>query len=57
MVVKALSWALREVVAHDPIPVEDFIDMHRARLAPRVLREVSNKLRTGLTTPSRPPRP
>jgi 3-methyladenine DNA glycosylase AlkD len=53
MVVKALSWALREVVPHRPIAVQLFLEQYRARLAPRVLREVGNKLRTGLKTPTR----
>jgi 3-methyladenine DNA glycosylase AlkD len=51
MVVKALSWALRELLVHDRTAVADFVSTHRARLAPRVLRDVSNKLRTGLKTP------
>jgi 3-methyladenine DNA glycosylase AlkD len=48
MVVKALSWALRELVVHDPAAVEVFIRQHEATLAARVKREVRNKLTTGL---------
>ena len=48
MVVKAMSWALRELAKRDPRPVEKYLEAHSAELAPRVLREVGNKLRTGL---------
>lgn len=51
MVVKALSWALRELVIHDPGAVEDFLDEHDDRLAARVKRKVRNKLETGLKNP------
>jgi 3-methyladenine DNA glycosylase AlkD len=51
MVVKAMSWALRELVVHDPMTVLKFLDEQRQRLAPRVNREVRNKLTTGLKTP------
>ncbi|HEX8673059.1 MAG TPA: DNA alkylation repair protein [Longimicrobium sp.] len=51
MVVKAVSWSLRELCKRDAAAVEAFVDRHRATLAPRVLREVSNKLRTGLKNP------
>lgn len=50
-VVKALSWALRELAKRDAPPVREFIKQHRAKLAPRVVREVSNKLTTGLKNP------
>jgi 3-methyladenine DNA glycosylase AlkD len=53
MVVKALSWALRELAKRDAAAVERFMESHAERLAPRVRREVSNKLRTGLKTPRR----
>jgi 3-methyladenine DNA glycosylase AlkD len=53
MVEKALSWALRELVAHDAVAVSDFITGREGRLASRVKREVSNKLRTGLKSPGR----
>ncbi len=51
MVVKALSWALRELVAHDPGAVRSFLDEYDVVLAGRVKREVLNKLETGLKNP------
>ena len=48
MVVKALSWALRELVVHDADVVARFVDTHANELAARVKREVRNKLNTGL---------
>lgn len=51
MVVKALSWALRELAKRDPAAVLDYLDGHRKVLAARVLREVRNKLTTGLKNP------
>jgi 3-methyladenine DNA glycosylase AlkD len=51
MVVKALSWALRELVVHDPDAVKVFLKEHEVVLASRVKREVGNKLRTGLKNP------
>jgi len=51
MVVKALSWALRAAAACDPKSVEGFLDEQECRLTPRVLREVRNKIRTGLKNP------
>lgn len=51
MVVKALSWALRELVIWDRAAVEQFLDEHDAFLAARVRREVTNKLDTGLKDP------
>jgi 3-methyladenine DNA glycosylase AlkD len=51
MVVKALSWALRELVVHDPQAVEAFLQKHEGDLAARVKREVRNKLTTGLKNP------
>ncbi len=51
MVAKALSWALRELVMHDPGAVEEFLDVQEQALAARVKREVRNKLRTGLKNP------
>ena len=54
MIVKALSWALRELARQDPGSVRAFVDRHQARLASRVKREVGNKLRTGLKYPRRP---
>lgn len=45
--VKALSWALRELAIRDPEAVIEYIIDREERLAPRVLREVRNKLETG----------
>ena len=53
MVVKALSWALRALVAHEPYAVSEFLEEHDAVLAARVKREVRNKLETGLKTPKK----
>jgi 3-methyladenine DNA glycosylase AlkD len=53
MVEKALSWALRELSKRDPASVHAFLDTHRNVLAKRVLREVGNKLATGLKNPTR----
>jgi 3-methyladenine DNA glycosylase AlkD len=47
IVVKALSWALRELAKRDPDAVRDFVNERHDRLAKRVLREVNNKLSTG----------
>ena len=48
MVVKALSWALRELAKLDPESVRQFLAQHENELAARVRREVNNKLVTGL---------
>jgi 3-methyladenine DNA glycosylase AlkD len=53
MVVKALSWALRELVVWDPDAVRRFLEARHAVLAPRVRREVRNKLETGRKNASR----
>jgi 3-methyladenine DNA glycosylase AlkD len=47
MVVKAMSWALRELAKRNPRAVSSFLKRHRLRLASRVVREVRNKLKTG----------
>jgi 3-methyladenine DNA glycosylase AlkD len=47
MVVKALSWALRELSKHDRMAVEQFITKYNEQLAGRVRREVTTKLNTG----------
>ena len=52
MVVKALSWALREVAKRDPAAARRFLERHRAGLAARVVREVTNKLTTGRKNPA-----
>lgn len=51
MVVKALSWALREVAKKHPGEAKKFIARHRDGLAARVTREVQNKIATGLKNP------
>jgi 3-methyladenine DNA glycosylase AlkD len=47
MVVKALSWALRELSKTAKRAVEDFLMEYSEQLHPRVRREVSAKLETG----------
>jgi 3-methyladenine DNA glycosylase AlkD len=49
-VIKALSWALRVLIATDRAAVEQFLTRHEDRLAARVKREVRVKLRTGRKT-------
>jgi 3-methyladenine DNA glycosylase AlkD len=51
MVVKAMSWALRELAKRDPAAVTRFLAAEGDRLAARVRREVANKLSTGLKNP------
>ena len=53
MVVKALSWALREMAKKHPEEARAFLEEHKHTLAARVVREVNNKLKTGLKTPGR----
>ena len=53
MVVKGLSWALRDLVSHDSEAVEAFLAEHEEVLAARVKREVTHKLETGLKNPPR----
>jgi 3-methyladenine DNA glycosylase AlkD len=48
MVVKGLSWALRELVTWDPDAVRTFLADQEDRIAARVRREVTSKLETGL---------
>ena len=47
MIVKALSWALRELSKSDKPAVEAFMENHNEQLAGRVCREVYTKLETG----------
>lgn len=47
MIVKALSWALRTLVPHDPTAVRRFLDEHAERLPKLVLRETRRKLESG----------
>ena len=51
MVEKAMSWALRALSQRDRPAVEGFMAEMDGKLAARVMREVRNKLRTGLKTP------
>lgn len=51
MVVKACSWALRQLGERDPAAVRAFVKQHETALAPRVLREGRNKLKSGLKNP------
>ena len=51
MVVKGMSWALRELIATDRRAVERFLQKHEPALAGRVKREVRNKLITGVKNP------
>jgi len=53
MVIKALSWALRELAPHDPDAVRAFLAENDSKLAARVTREVQHKLKTGLKAPRR----
>ena len=56
MVVKALSWALRELAKRDRESVRRFMRKEDARLASRVRREVTSKLETGYKVRPRPKR-
>lgn len=51
MIIKALSWVLREAIRYDRKRVEKFISVNNNRLAARIKREVRNKLTTGLKNP------
>lgn len=51
MVVKALSWALRELAKRDPSAVDAFLRKQKGSLSARVVREVRNKLQTGRKNP------
>ena len=53
MVAKALSWALRELAKREPRAVREYLSSRRDVLSALVLREVSNKLRTGLKNPKK----
>lgn len=53
MVIKAMSWALRELVPWDPDSTRRFVAHHEGILAARTKREVRNKLNTGLKNPRR----
>jgi 3-methyladenine DNA glycosylase AlkD len=51
MIEKAMSWALRELIIYDVPAVEAFVKKHEAVLGKRIIREIRNKLTTGLKTP------
>jgi 3-methyladenine DNA glycosylase AlkD len=51
MVVKAMSWALRELSKRHREAAAGFLSRHRDELAPRVIRELTNKLTSGLKNP------
>jgi 3-methyladenine DNA glycosylase AlkD len=53
MVVKAMSWSLRELSRRNPDAVRAFLLEYTGILAPRVAREVNTKLTTGLKNPRR----
>ncbi len=53
MVVKAMSWSLRELSRRDPDAVQAFLEEYQSELAARVVREVRTKLTTGLKNPRR----
>lgn len=53
MVIKGLSWALRELAKREPGIVSAYLTTHEPELASRVVREVRNKLETGLKNPKR----
>jgi 3-methyladenine DNA glycosylase AlkD len=53
MVVKALSWALRELGRRDATAARAFVAEHQSALAARVVREVGNKLDSGVKNPKR----
>jgi 3-methyladenine DNA glycosylase AlkD len=53
MVVKAMSWALRELSRRDSQAVQAFLVEYKGVLAPRVVREVNTKITTGLKNPRR----
>ncbi len=53
MIVKALSWALRVLSTREPERVRGYLETRRTRLAALVLREVRNKLETGLKNPGK----
>lgn len=53
MVAKAMSWALRELAKRDPRAVRDYLANRKDVLPALVLREVINKLKTGVKNPKR----
>lgn len=53
MVVKAMSWALRELIPWDRKAVEEFLKTYDDQLAALIKREVRNKLVYGVKTPKK----
>lgn len=53
MVAKALSWALRELAKRDPRAVREYLAGRKEVLPALVLREVNNKLKTGVKNPKK----
>ena len=53
MVTKALSWALRELAKRDSSSVRRYVAKRKDVLPALVLREVRNKLRTGVKNPKK----
>jgi 3-methyladenine DNA glycosylase AlkD len=51
LVVKALSWALRELAKSHPKDAQAFLAQHRAALASLITREVQCKIDTGIKAP------
>ena len=51
MVTKAMSWALRELAKRDPRAARDYLAARKDALPAIVLREVTNKLKTGVKNP------
>ena len=51
MVTKAMSWALRELSKRDPRAVREYLAARKDVLPAIVVREVTNKLRTGVKNP------
>jgi 3-methyladenine DNA glycosylase AlkD len=51
MVTKAMSWALRELAKREPRAVRDYLAARKDVLSAIVLREVTNKLKTGVKNP------
>lgn len=52
LIAKAVSWALRVLVAIDRNAVEEFLTANENSLSRLVIREVNNKLNTGLKNPN-----
>ncbi|MBU1747103.1 MAG: DNA alkylation repair protein [Chloroflexi bacterium] len=53
MITRAVSWALRSLITHHQALVVAYLDENRETLAGHVVREVNNKLRTGLKSGKR----